>query len=77
MPEHNNDFRMKMTEWRGYVIRALEDLDQEMKEVKKSQIALGKKIDKINSKLTGLLIKTAAMSGTIGAIAGFLTAFLS
>jgi len=68
-PKTFDDWDMEMSKWRGYVVRALEDGNVELKEVKESINLLNEKIDKLNNRLTGIQIKVAGISATSGIIA--------
>lgn len=61
--EQNNhlNFKMKVAEWRGYVKRALEDLNNEMQSIQK-------KLDKVDNNVNGLYMKVAALGGTVAII---------
>ena len=67
-----NEYDLKLSEWRGYVVRALEDINKELQEIKCDQKFIDEKIDGVNSKLTGMQLKVAAIGGTTGLIVSLL-----
>jgi predicted nucleic acid-binding Zn-ribbon protein len=67
-----DDWDMEMSKWRGYVVRALEDGNTELKEIKSSIKCLEEKIDKVNSRVTNIEVKVAG----IGAISGILASIV-
>jgi len=67
-----DDWDMKQAEWRGYVVRALEDTNSELKGIKESIQSCEDKIDSFNDRLTGIQIKVAAIGGTTGLIISLL-----
>jgi len=64
-----NDWDMKVSEWRGYTLKALEDMNKELG-------AMQQKLDKIDEKLTGMRIKVAAIGGTTGLIVALVTSLV-
>ena len=58
-------FRDKMTEWRGYVLRALEDIDKDLKTLFKLHAELDKRINNLYLKVAG-----------IGAVVGILSSLV-
>jgi hypothetical protein len=64
----NNDFKMKTAEWRGYTIKALEDIDREIKDIKREIKHLDKNIDLLNEKITLMRIKVAGYGGAVGLV---------
>ena len=78
MSEDSNDqFKDKITEWRGYTLRALEDISRELAETKSEIKLCNEKIDKLDSRLTGAQIKLATLSGTVALIVSLVTILLS
>ena len=63
-----DEYDMKMSEWRGYVVRALEDTNKELKEIKDNLSNCEDKIDHLNSRLTNIQVKVATIGGTSGVI---------
>lgn len=63
-----DEYDMKLAEWRGYVVRALEDSNTELKEIKENQKNIEAKIDKVNNRLTGVQIKVSALGATVAII---------
>jgi len=57
MPENNN-FTIKTAEWRGYTLKALEDIDKDLVEIKGE-------IKTINSRVTNMEIKMASIGGIV------------
>ena len=68
----NGDFKMKTAEWRGYTVKALEDIDKDIKTINKEIKNLDNKIDLLHEKITLMRIKIA----TIGATSGLITALI-
>ena len=58
-------FRDKMNEWRGYVLRALEDIDKDLKTLFKLHGELDKRINNLYLKVAG-----------IGAVVGILSSLV-
>jgi len=58
-------FRDKMNEWRGYVLRALEDIDKDLKTLFKLHAELDKRINNLYLKVAG-----------IGAVVGILSSLV-
>jgi hypothetical protein len=71
MPDKSdyNEWDMKVSEWRGYTLKALEDMNKELSSV---QIEL----KGINEKLTGMRLKVAAIGGTTGLIVTIVATFV-
>jgi len=55
------EFMMKNSEWRGYTVKAIEDLDKE-------QDTLRTDVKVLQKELTKIFIKLAGLSATIGII---------
>ncbi len=72
-----DDWDMEMSKWRGYVVRALEDSNTELKEIKEAIRCCDDKIDKFNDRLTLLQVKMATISGTVAVIVTLVTMLLS
>ena len=68
MEDGNGQFKDKTVEWRGYTLRALEDISKELNEVKEELKSCNIKLDGLNNKITGIQIKVAAIGGTSGII---------
>ena len=51
----------RMIEWRGYVVRALEDIDRDIK-------GLSDKVDKIDERLSATNVRVAAIGATVSVI---------
>ena len=66
MGDINSQFKMKTSEWQGYVRRALEDICERQK-------VLEKKIEHLDTRLTNVQIKVAS----IGGVAGFLVSIIT
>jgi len=66
---NNNNFKFKITEWRGYIVRVVEDIDKHM-------IKTEKRLDKIDSRLSHLRIKMASIGGGVAVIFSVLLRFL-
>jgi tetrahydromethanopterin S-methyltransferase subunit G len=68
-----NEWDMKLSEWRGYVVRALEDSNKELLEIKENLKVMEEKLDKANGRLTGMQIKVAG----IGSVSGLLVTLIT
>jgi len=75
-PNTFDDYDMKLSEWRGYVVRALEDLNKEMIDIKSNQKCIEDKIDKLDTRLTNLQIKVAGISATVTIIVSLVMSFI-
>jgi len=75
-PETYDDYDMKLSEWRGYVVRALEDLNKEMADIKDNQKCIEDKIDKLDGRLTNLQIKVAGISAIVTIIVSLVMGFV-
>jgi len=75
-PETYDDYDMKLSEWRGYVVRALEDLNKEMIDIKDNQKCIEDKIDKLDGRLTNLQIKVAGISAIVTIIVSLVMSFV-
>lgn len=64
-----NDFDMKTAEWRGYTLKALEDMNNEIK-------ANTTKLEEIDKKLTNQMIKIGIIGGIMGLIGGTVISIL-
>jgi len=73
---NNGDFKMKTAEWRGYTVKALEDIDKETKEIKCNIKTLDRKFDKLNESITLLRLKNAAIGGTVSLITALIISLL-
>ena len=74
--DNSNDFKMKTAEWRGYTVKALEDIDKDIKSLKREIKLLDNKIDLMSERITLLRVKTATIGGAMGLIAAFITSLL-
>ena len=54
MTDENNNFKMKSADWQGYMRRAVEDMGQDVKEIKKSISDLNKQMTKIKVKVASI-----------------------
>lgn len=72
MVGEDDQFKDKTTEWRGYTLRALEDINKELSEVKLEIQICNNKIDELNSRITGIQVKVAG----IGAVSGILASIV-
>ena len=64
-----DEWDMKVSEWRGYTLKALEDMNKEFG-------IMQTKLEEIDDKLTGMRIKVAAIGGTTGLIVTIVTTFV-
>jgi len=67
---------MKLSEWRGKTVRALEDIDNELNSIGNKLNNMNKKIDKVDDKLTNQSIKVGIVSGTLGLISGLIVSIV-
>ena len=69
---NNNDmsFKMKTMEWRGYTVKALESITDDIRRIDKTLISIEKKIDKLQYDYNTLYVKVGVISGVLGLIAG-------
>lgn len=86
--KNNSDYNYKVAEWRGYVVRALEDLDNEVKELKsavntlddktdKNVAGIYKKLDGVSETISNMRMKIGGMSATIAIIVSMVISYLS
>ena len=68
----NGDFKMKTTEFRGYTLKALEEIGKDISELKEDVKALNSRIEKISNRLVALQTKVAG----IGAVAGIVVSLV-
>lgn len=66
---NGNNFKFKITEWRGYVVRALEDIDKDIDEIKT-------KLDNLNKRINYLQIKVATIGASVAVLISLLFKFL-
>ena len=88
-PTKNGDsYTYKVAEWRGYVVRALEDMDKEIKDIKKAINDLDDKqdknvdkvynrINKLDNSITNLKVKLGTMSAGIAVILSIAISYIS
>lgn len=62
---------IKRAEWRGYTLKALEDMNQEIQDMKIEIRETNENIEKLDDKIGGMRIKMAG----IGATTAFLVSF--
>ena len=72
-----NDWDMEISKWRGYVVRALEDITKEQEETNQRINIMNDKLDKMDSRLTGLQVKIAGIGGVSGLIVSIIMILLS
>jgi len=60
-----DEWRLKQMEWRGYTVKALEDMNNELKEIKHELKDTNKKIDRLNNALGRVQIKVAGIGATV------------
>lgn len=79
----NGSFRDKMNEWRGYVLRALEDIDSDLKtlfrlyeksdkENKAENRKTKEKCEAINQRVNKLYLKVTGVAVVVGSLAGLI-----
>jgi len=73
------DYDLELANWRGQTVRALVDMNEELKEIKESikscydkMDKTNEKIDRVDEKMTSLKIRVAE----IGAASGLLTSVI-
>ena len=76
MTSEFDDWDLKQAEWRGYTLRALEDMNNEMRQVKEHCKRMDKKLDALNSRLTNTQIKLATLAGTVSILVTLITTVL-
>jgi predicted RNase H-like nuclease (RuvC/YqgF family) len=62
MDEEDINKRVKEAEWKGYTVRAMSDLNDEVERLEKCIKELDIKIDKINESISNLRVKVAGIS---------------
>lgn len=78
-----NGFRDKMNEWRGYVLRALEDIDSDLKilfeyhekcdkENKEANRKTQEKVEIVTNRVNKLYLKVAGVAVVVGTLAGLI-----
>lgn len=78
-PKGNPDgeeFKLKMTEWRGYVTRGLEDVDKRLEHLDRDIGKVAVMIRKVDDKVGGVQMKVAAMAGTAGVLTAIITSII-
>jgi hypothetical protein len=84
----DTQFKDKTTEWRGYTLRALEDINKELNEIKEELKSSNIKMDelntrlavaqdKLNNRITTIKVQVAAIGGTAGIISSVLLFLLT
>lgn len=79
----DGSFRDKMNEWRGYVLRALEDIDSDLKtlfrfyeqcdkENKEGIENVQEQVDNIDKRVNKLYLKVAGVAVVVGSLAGLI-----
>lgn len=63
-----DEYDLKLSEWRGYVVRALEDINREQVNTLKKIQCVELKIDAINDKITNLKVKVAGIGAGSGLV---------
>jgi len=63
--QNSNGFRLSTAEWKGYVKGSLENIYDDIKEIKK-------KVDRINQRVTNLQLKMAGIGATVSLIVSLL-----
>lgn len=61
MTKNNNEWKIKQAEWRGYVAKSLEDLDEKVDKI-------DKKVDKLADCVSNMQIKMAGIGAASGLI---------
>ena len=72
----NANFKMKTAEFRGYTLKALEDISKDISELKDEMKGVNVRVEKINSKLSALKGKMAGIGAVAGIIASAVIHFL-
>jgi len=71
-----DEWRMKQMEWRGYTLKALEDMNDELKEIKTQLKETNAKIDRIGNNLQKIQIKVAGIGATVAILVSFILHFV-
>jgi len=72
----NGDFKMKTAEFRGYTIKALEDINKEISELKLELKETNTRMGKLNSRLSLLQGKMASIGAAAGLIVSVIIHYL-
>ena len=72
----NGDFKMKTAEFRGYTLRALEEINQELIEIKTNIKENTLRIDKLNNKISLIQGKIAGIGAVAGVAASLILHYL-
>lgn len=67
---------LKEAEWRGYTLKALEDINRELIEIKDDVKQVNKRIEKLNIRLTNVQIKMAGTAATLAFIVSIVMRFI-
>lgn len=67
-----SEFKDKTTEWRGYTLRALEDINKELAELKEEIRTTNTKLDSLSNSLNLLQVKVAGIGAVSGIIASII-----
>lgn len=73
---NNDDFKMKTSEWRGYTLKALEDLDKNDIRIEGKIEKLNIKIDVLQKQIMNNRVKLASISATVAFIVALITNFI-
>ena len=72
----NGDFKMKTAEFRGYTIRALEEINRELIECKNAIKENTSRIEKLNNKISLMQGKIAGIGAVAGVVASLVLHYL-
>ena len=72
----NGDFKMKTAEFRGYTLKALEDISNEIKECKDAIKENTSRIEKLNNKISLMQGKIAGIGAVAGVVASLVLHYL-
>ena len=72
----NIDFKMKTAEFRGYTVKALEDINKELTELKVEIKETNIRMEKLNGRLSLLQGKVAGIGAVAGLVASAVVHYL-
>ena len=76
MSEEFDRWDIELSEWRGYTLKALEDIGEELKEIKLNIKGNSSKIDELKTAMYNNRVKIASLSATSALIVTFVVNFL-
>ena len=76
MTDDYSKWDMKIAEWRGYTLKALEDMNDEIRYLKKSCKDMDDKLERIEEKLNKQSIGVGVTAGVVGIFAGMIVSLI-